>query len=567
MTSTSSTTSTGTVVTSGSTTYIASTASGLDTASLVAAAVATKTAAADTIDAEVTANKNKISAYSDIQTLLGAMASAVDGLASAANLSSGTDSAYTGTTASVTASDGAVTASNILTADTTSAASAGTYDITVSQLAKSMKVAGTAMAQDSALNMAGSFTLSAAGGTPATIQVTSDRTLSDVASAINAQSSTTGVSATLVQVSSGSYRLVMSANDTGEAITATDASGDDVLGGLGLTNSDGSFANVLQAAQSAVFTLDGTTITSASNTVSNVLSGVTLNLSGVTAGSDTLTLKVSQDTSAISTAVQNFVSAYNSLHDYLAAQESVGSDGTVSSTAYLFADSTLRSLNNELGGLLTGGSGGSSGSISYLSQLGITFSSSNELQVDSSALSSALASNPTAVQNFFQSSYSASSSALRLINNTGSSSLSFTLDITADSSGITGATVNGQSGLFTVQGNELVGVAGTAYAGLTFAISATADTSVSVNLNQGLADSLVNLAAKYADASGGLIQNQIDGLTATDTTLSARSQSIRDAADAYQTQLINKYANMETEISSAQIVQQEIEAVLNAKSS
>src|SRR6201999_1868760 len=99
MTTTSATTSTGTVVTSGSTTYIASTASGLDTASLVSAAVAQKTAVADSIDAEVTANKNKISAYSDIQTLLNAMASSVDSLASAANLSSATTSAYAGTTA------------------------------------------------------------------------------------------------------------------------------------------------------------------------------------------------------------------------------------------------------------------------------------------------------------------------------------------------------------------------------------------------------------------------------------------------------------------------------------
>lgn len=567
MTSTSSTTSTGTVVTSGSTTYIASSASGLDTASLVAAAVAQKTAVADSIDAEVTANKNKISAYSDIQTLLNTLAASVDGLASSANLSSGTDSVYTGTAASVTASDGSVTASNILSADTTSAATAGSYDLTVSQLAKSMKVAGTAMAQDSALNMTGSFTLSAADGTAATIQVTSGMTLSDVASAINAQSTTTGVSATLVQVSSGSYRLVMSGNDTGQAITATDASGDDVLGGLGLTSSDGSFANVLQPAQSAVFTLDGTTITSASNTVTNVLPGVTLNLSGVTTGSDTLTLTISQDTSAISDAVQTFVSAYNNLHDYLETQESVGSDGTVSSSSYLFADSTLRSLNTELGDLLTGSSGASGGAISYLSQLGVTFSSSNDLQVDTSALSSALASNPSAVQSFFQSSYTTSNSALRLIDNTGTGSLNFTLDLTADASGVTGATVNGQSGLFTVSGNELIGVAGTPYAGLTLAINATSNTSINVSLNQGLADSLVNMAMQFGSTSGGLIQNQIDGLTSTDTTLSARSTTIRSDADAYQTQLINKYANMETEISSAQIVQQEIEAVLNAKSS
>ncbi|MGA0601201.1 flagellar filament capping protein FliD [Caulobacter sp. KR2-114] len=567
MTSTSATTSSGAVVTSGSTTYIASSASGLDTASLVSAAVATKTKVADSIDAQVTANKNRISAYADVQTLLNALSSSVDALASAANLSSGTTSAWAGTTASVTASDGAVTAGNIPSVDTTGAAAAGSYDITVSQLAKSMKVAGAAMAQDSALNLAGSFTLSAADGTAATIQVTAGMSLSDVAGAINAQSATTGVDATLVQVSSGSYRLVLSGADTGQAISAAAASGGDVLGGLGLTGADGAFATVLQPAQDAVFTLDGTSISSASNTVANVLPGVTLNLSGVTTGSDTLTMTIGQDTSAVTSAVQAFISAYNNLHDYMAAQESVGSDGAVASTAYLFADSTLRALNTALGGLLTGGSGASGATIGHLSQLGVTFDGSNDLQLsDPAALADALSSNAAAVQGFFQSSYTTSNSALRLIGNSGTGSLSFTLDITADANGVTGATVNGQSGLFTVSGNELIGAAGTPYAGLTLAINASADTSISVTLNQGLADSLVNLARQFGDTSGGLIQTQISGLTATDSTLSARSSSIRSDADAYQTQLINKYAKMETEISAAQIVQQEIQAVLNAKS-
>ena len=152
------------------------------------------------------------------------------------------------------------------------------------------------------------------------------------------------------------------------------------------------------------------------------------------------------------------------------------------------------------------------------------------------------------MQSFFQSSFSTSNSALSLVTNDTISSLNFTLDVTADFGGVTGATVNGQSGLFTVSGDQLVGATGTAYAGLTFAIDATSDTSIDVNLKQGLADSLVSLASQFGDTSTGLLEKQISSLTTLDTSLTAQATKITDLANANETTLINKYSTMETEI-------------------
>jgi flagellar hook-associated protein 2 len=571
MSTVTSTASSGTVVTTGSTTYISSTASGLDTSSLITAAVANQTSQVDSIEAEVTANTNKISAYTEVQTLMNDLSSAVDSLASATNLASGVDSVFDNTTATLTASDSSLDASNVMTATTTSAATTGSYALTVSQLATSMKVASSTMDDSTALGLTGSFTLAAADGTAATINVTSGMTLSDIASAVSAQSATTGVNATLIQVSSGQYKLMLTSADTGQAITATTASGDDVLNGIGVTDSSGDFANLVQSAQDAVMTVDGTTVTSASNTVSDVIPGVTMNLDSTTPSGDAITLTIGQDTSGVTSAINSFITAYNNLHDYLETQEQVGSDGTVASTAYLFADTTLRTLNAELNDLITGASpssdSSSSGAIEYLSQLGVSLTSSNDLQLsDSSALSTALASNSAALQAFFQSSYTTSNSDLQLINNDSTSSLSFTLDITADSSGITGATVNGQSGLFTVSGDELIGATGSVYAGLTFAIDATADQSISVSLKQGLADSLVSLASQYGDTSSGLLQQQISSLTDTDNALSAQASDMQTSISSYETTLVNKYATMETEISSAKVVQELLDSILNGTS-
>ena len=75
-------TTTSSVSTSGSATYVTGTASGLDTDAIIDAAVAQKTARADTIDAKVTANKTKISSYQTLQTLLQAVSDSMSDLAS-----------------------------------------------------------------------------------------------------------------------------------------------------------------------------------------------------------------------------------------------------------------------------------------------------------------------------------------------------------------------------------------------------------------------------------------------------------------------------------------------------
>jgi flagellar hook-associated protein 2 len=391
--------------------------------------------------------------------------------------------------------------------------------------------------------------------------------LSDIASAISAQSATTGVDATLIQVSSGQYQMVLSTADTGQTITATATSGDNVLNTIGVTNSTGGFATTLQAGQSAEFTVDGTAITSTTNTPSNVIPGVTLDLTGTTSAGSSLTLSVSQNTSAVTSAVQNFITAYNSLNDYIATQQAE-TNGTVSSTAYLFGDPTLAALNTKLDDIITGQVGSSSSAIDYLTDLGITMDASNDLELSNpTALSNVAADNPTALQNFFQTSFSSSSSSLVLISNTSDLTQSFTLNVTADANGISDVTVNGQSGLFTVSGDEIIGAAGTQYSGLKLALYDTSDQTINVSLSQGFADSLVNLASQFGNTASGAFETAISGLTSEDTALSSQAATIQSNASSYETSLIDQYAKMETEIASASVLQEELNAILNPPSS
>src|SRR5689334_18627797 len=121
---TSTTASTGTVNTSGTTSYLTGTASGLDTAALIKAAVAQKTARADTLDAKVTANTTKIAAYQTLQGLITGLSTSISALASSTySAISSTTNAFQAKSVSLTASDSSTAGDYVaVSADSTAAA-------------------------------------------------------------------------------------------------------------------------------------------------------------------------------------------------------------------------------------------------------------------------------------------------------------------------------------------------------------------------------------------------------------------------------------------------------------
>ena len=89
--------------------------------------------------------------------------------------------------------------------------------------------------QTASLGYTGTFSIGLAGGTSADISITSSMSLQDVADTINNQTSTTNVQASVIEVSSGSYELVLSGTKDAADIQTSGVSGDDVLNKLGVT--------------------------------------------------------------------------------------------------------------------------------------------------------------------------------------------------------------------------------------------------------------------------------------------------------------------------------------------
>ncbi|HEY4358408.1 MAG TPA: flagellar filament capping protein FliD [Acidobacteriaceae bacterium] len=220
-------------------------------------------------------------------------------------------------------------------------------------------------------------------GTPTTLTVTSGETLSQLASDINGRS--LGVTASVVSDSNGSHLSIASDDGTTPFSISEPAFG---------------FSQAAAGANASI-TVDGVPVSSASNTVTGAVAGVTIYLLGTTTATSPANLTVASDTTQISTAINKFVSDYNTAIGLVSSQFSFNA-GT-GTQGVLGADPTIRSLQQTMLNALNYVSTPASGTttVSTLGSLGISANLDGTLSVDSTTLSNALANNPMDVSNFF----------------------------------------------------------------------------------------------------------------------------------------------------------------------
>lgn len=553
--STSSTSSGVSVTTSGTTN-----SSSIDWSALIQAAVDAKTAQADTISTTITNNEAKISAYQTLQSDLKTLYSGLASLSTAV-VNSLSTSAFATRAASIS-STGDVSASSALSMTIKSGAATGDHTLTISQLATAHKVSGTAQSsQTDELGYSGTFSIGLDGGATSDVTVTSTMSLQDVVDAINAQTSTTNVQASIVQVSSTSYQMVLTGTEDAADITYSSTSGDDILNELGVTDSAGTFSNVIQEAQSAEFTLDGISMTRDTNDISDVLSGVTFSLLQATPDGTSLNISIETDTSQIQSALETFVTNYNAFRDEVVAQQATTTDGTADSSAVLFGDGTMRNIMDALQSALNSTIGGMT-----MADLGLSFNEKNELELDTSTLSDVLSTNLSGVTKLLSAQTTTSSSQLSVVN-TGTSPQSFTLDLAVDSDGnLTSASVGGDSTLFTVSGTTIIGAAGSIYAGMAFTYSGSTSQSIAVTSTSGIATQLYQIAKNYS-SSTGVLQTLITNLTTRDDDLQQKVDDINSAAATLQSQLQTQYAKYQAAIESANSTLTYLKALLSSSSS
>ena len=279
----------------------------------------------------------------------------------------------------------------------------------------------SASVADSTGVSAGSFSLQVGSGAATQITATSGESLSALASAINGQS--LGATASVVSNGDGTSYLSIVNSATGDA------------SGITIANTSPQFTQATQGVN-AVLTVDGIPISSASNTVTGAVSGLTINLLGADAKTS-VTLTATPDNSSITSAINQFVTDYNTLIGQVNDEFTYSASG--SSAPPLEGDSTVEMLQNYLLGAGSYSASGN-GSISTLGSLGISMNNDGTLSVDSTTLGNAIQNNFPEVQQFFEGTSLngfASSLSNQLQSLTNSSNGAFTVELSTMQSNYT----------------------------------------------------------------------------------------------------------------------------------
>ena len=375
----------------------------MDVNSLVTALVNAKTAGqTSALTAKQTTDNTQISAFGTLSSALSALQ------ASLTTLSNGSlQSTFTATPSG-----------NGLTATAGQGAVAGTYNVSVNQIAAAQALSSTGFADPTKGLGNGTLALSLGNQSFSVNINSSNNTVAGIAAAINGASGNPGITATVVTGTDGAH-LVLSSATSGASNTISVAvnnlSGDAGLSNLGVksvpgqnggpstfTSANSSAAwTQSTAAQDAAFSINGISATSSTNTVTTAIAGVTLNLTSAAVGAaQAQTLTIASDTKSQATAINNFVNLYNTLVTTMGTLTQFTKGAATQGP--LLGDSTLNTIKNTLASLVTQGVKSGNSTIT-LSSIGITLQADGTLQTDSAKLNAALQSNPANVAALFNS--------------------------------------------------------------------------------------------------------------------------------------------------------------------
>jgi len=258
---------------------------------------------------------------------------------------------------------------------TLGSALSGSHEIAVTQLAAAQRNKSSEFSASSqSLNSGSGFDISvASNGKTHTISIGAGLdTPSGIAAAINA--SGTGFTATLVDTDTdgNNYRLVIqgpSGEDNAFTVSSTPNLGFHASG------------NQLTTAANARFTVDGIAIERASNTVSDAITGITLNLNAVASG---ISLQVVSDTSTLKTKLQDLVSVYNDMQVALTELGDPDSDEEEVGGALSNDLSLLRTVRDAMYDAISTVSSTPSGGVNSLMDLGIELTRTGKLSFNES---------------------------------------------------------------------------------------------------------------------------------------------------------------------------------------
>ena len=509
--------------------------SGLDVNSIITGLMGVEKKPLTAVAQQKSAYQSKISAYGTMKSSLSLFQTTMSTLSNVAKFNMQT----------ATSAD-----TSIFTASTDGTATNGDYAITVSQLAKSQKLALTGF--DSITDTVNNGRLNidfgrydptddnkfTANPDKSSLSITinsSNRTLAGVRDAINAANAS--VTASIVNNGSGN-QLVLTSTDTGEVNSmrisgisqlaydkskASNGNNDGSGDSNGSSNKDIISFTEVQAAKNALLNVDGVAVAKASNTITDVINGVTLNLLSTSSGNN-INLHIASNQNDVKASISSFVDAYNKLDTTLRSLTKFDSTGKASGV--LLGDGTARSVVNQIKSVMTKAIN-TTGGLTTLNQIGVTFQRDGQLALDSTRLTAAMNSNFGDIATLFASSLKATDAQITYAgstSNTQEGTYAVTVSQLGTSSANTAGTINGVAATGSLTG--LTGATGNASSGLSLKISGgTLGSRGTVQFMLGYAAQLDRVINNLLSDTG-IVASKTEGLNTSITRLDKKTESL-----------------------------------------
>ncbi|MFI4983635.1 MAG: flagellar filament capping protein FliD [Rickettsiales bacterium] len=420
-------------------------------------------------------------------------------------------------------------------------------------------------------------------------------TLPDIAAKINALTSQSNVSATIIKPSISSYGITIQSTQTGfaNAYVITDTS--NVLNGV----FSGVDANV-QAANDASFTIDNNiTVTRPTNYIDDYISGLSITLHAQTAS--VVNVDIDYDKTAGQAAIIDFVNKYNTFVQFASDQQARDANGNYLPTAkirrsWAVSDSLLN-ISGQLGNVVANNFDSNGNSYNYLDSIGIGFFSADnavaypgerlKINVDTQTLTDSLQNNFSNVLTLleFQSQCSSPNFLITDRSNNLGNITNFTISINTSSPLATAAQITyGTTTIFLpftpsnptdlTQGGFITGQTGTPFDGFRFQYTGTGIDTGNYTVSQGVMDTVHNAIEFYLDkqfastySSGiniSVIELEIEGINSEVQLKNDRVEYLNRQIETTKKTLIAKYARLEAAIAKANSIMQFLEAQQNA---
>ncbi len=279
-------------------------------------------------------------------------------------------------------------------------ATSGVFQVKINALAQAQQVATQGFADEDAAITQGTLTLQVGNGSAVTLTIDSTNdTIQGLGTAIN--NSDAGVSASIIQDGSGGgtpFRLLLTSEKTGASQQISITNNLAASGG-GATQPVFDTGNPVQAAADASVTLGNgpgaITVFSETNTVNNLINGVTLTLRQADAAK-TISVSIEADTDPATTAVSEFVDSFNTLADFISNLSSFNAD--TEQGGLLLGNRNASSILQSVRSAVLDAVGGLGGDINRLTAIGVSVEDDGTLSFDESKLKDVLSGRDPDIQ-------------------------------------------------------------------------------------------------------------------------------------------------------------------------